>query len=169
MSYDLGNNSSDFDYQIRARLRAAMAEERIGWSDLCTRAGVSEAAALRAVQAGSSGLPATMPILQRLSWALGRELDWIVAGAGDGGSQFRISLSEKVLKLVWEYVYKAGIRHAEGLALAKYAKRLVGGLGCSTEQGAYRRGVPRTWKDIARLKAELDAMNRNGGGSGVQL
>ncbi len=148
MSNDEGM-PADFDL-IKARVRAALDEEETTWAELCATADVSPAEALRAIEFGTYGLPQSIPTLQKLSVALGRGPDWLITGSTGGECNFRESVAERVRRLVWEFVYKAQKPTSHGRILMEYYSRMLDGLKCATPQAAFRRGLPRTWMDIAR-------------------
>ncbi len=155
MSMDHGDSGVDFDYALRARLRVAMQTEGLTWSELCREAGLKESDAERAVTLGSDGLPQNLEILQRLSIALGRDLNWLATGVSSGPNGFRQPLLERVRQLVWEYIYKSNIPKLERKPLLTAVDKLIQNLPCSTERAAYRLGVPRTWKDVAVFHERL--------------
>lgn len=144
---------------IKARLRAAMAEEGISWQALCASAGVASDVAQRAVEAGTDGLPQALPVFQRLSIALGRGPDWLISGSSGPESSFRETLQERVRQLVWLYVYKAPLPATEGDRLMKHYEKVFKSLTCATPQAAFRRGLPRTIRDVAYA---YERMNTSG-------
>ena len=155
MSYDVGNNGMAPDYEIKARLRAAMEIEGMSWSQLLVRAGVAEDEVVRAIEQGVSGLGQNQQCLARLAHALGRDLNWLLTGAAPFQPPFLQGVLERVLRLTWEYIYKLNVDKFEWNDLLERVRALVSSLKCNTMQGAYRAGIPRTWQDVGWIHRQL--------------
>lgn len=157
MSFDDGTNSElrlscdDFGAKFCAALRV----EGFSWIEMCRKAGVSSSRAEQIILEGTYGLPQNLPELERLARVLGRDLDWVLHGTGPGTSTFRVSLKERVIKLVWEYIFKAQIPKSDRQPLLDMVSGLVDDLPANSFQTAARPGVPATWKDVARYHERL--------------
>jgi transcriptional regulator with XRE-family HTH domain len=154
MSFDDGV-TDNFDVNIKAALKAAMSEEGVTWPELCSRAGVSESEAQHAVELGTNGLPQSLPLLQRLSLSLGRDANWLLTGNDKDGVARKLSQSEQAKKVVWEYIYNAEVPRSEWALLVAQIDNIVASLTCSTPQAAFRRGLPRTWTDVAWMHQRI--------------
>lgn len=138
-------------YEIKARLRAAMEAEHITFENLCLQSDLTESQILRAINCDPPQVTEHQHVLGKICLVLGRDLSWLLTGTDSQNPSFRETLAERVNRLVWEYVYKMRLPLAEGRRLADHAKLRVANLQCNTAHGAYRTGVPRTWRDVAQM------------------
>jgi hypothetical protein len=163
MSNDHGDNGMCPDYHIKARLRAAIDAEGVPWGDLVKQSGYSESSILQAIESGTHGLPSTIPILDAIARILGRDINWLLAGNSDCVTRFKASLTERVMQLVWEYIYKNNVPKHEWDLLCKTIKRGVVELRSNTVQAAHRAGIPRTWKDVASIHSLIRSRTKANG------
>jgi len=150
MTFDDGTKYSIAIEDVKARLRAGMKTENIGWKPLCHKASLDPARALRAIDHGED-----LPALAQLASALGRDAEWLLTGSDAALQRFRVSLQERLYALVWRYVYRAEISHDEGKRLWARVERMISGVRCSTTAGAHRAGIPMSLKDVAAIHREM--------------
>lgn len=155
MSFDEGNNQSAFDYEMKARVKAAIDAEHFTWSEFVETVGYPPADIVRAVNEGAAGSSRNMHILTAIAVALGRDVNWLITGSADAECRFKESLRERVSRLVWEFIYKADVPKQDWRPLIQRIDRLLLSMNCTTERAAYRLGVPRTWKDVAFVYADM--------------
>ena len=150
MSFDEGIGDSFNQDDFKARLQSAMREEDISLHALCARAGVALTDAIRAIEYVSSSLYAHLEIFDKLARALGRDLNWLLTGVSSD-STFSVTVRERAHQLTSEYIYRAEVPQPERKLIHQEIDRLVDSLQTHTPQAAYRRGLPRNWKDVARI------------------
>lgn len=152
MSFDDGfggpsNSGEDF----RAKFVAAWQEKGFTFEELCLRAGVAQKDASRAIELGSGGLPATLPVLQRLLSALGLDEGYLFSAQSDFKPRTPTDRRRAARTLAWDFALRpgSGVAREHRSALALYCADLVSGKPSSSMVRAARPQVLRTTLDIA--------------------
>lgn len=160
MSFDDGDNGTAFNYELKARVRAAIDAEGFLWNEFVAAVGHSSERIVEAVNAGVTHSYDHVEVLSKIAVVLGRDLSWLLTGSNDAECQFKETLRERVARLVWEYIYKAELPRSHWRVLLKRIDALVLALNCTTERAAYRLGVPQTWKDVGQHYRDLERTGR---------
>jgi hypothetical protein len=153
MSFDNGPDDGTDVCCIKARVRAAMdaAGLKSKWNKLCELAGVDPGDAHRAVERSESDFASSRPILEKLAQVFGRDASWLMTGSNaEVPANRREDSWERILKLSWEYIYKANISVRKGEEFVEWLTRKFNRIGGTTQSIAFRRAMPQNLRSVAR-------------------
>lgn len=168
MSFDEGYNpdmTSDEDF--RAKFAYLLDEYQVTFSAMCSRSGVDESQAFRAISQGTYGLPGTATTLQRLLVVFGLGLEWLLSGealrstakhghTAVASPEVRQRRRRQLRALTWDFIIRYGIPRAHRRPLVEYVLSTLENRPTHTLLKAARpAAVPRTMTDVGYLYNQM--------------
>jgi hypothetical protein len=126
----------------------------VGWVKFCVDHNLDPDTTLVTLQLCEKDVRPHLALLEIIAAAFGRDLVWLLTGIpGDTG--FTITIKERTHELVDEYIRRDDVPEEDHGRLHAYVERMIQSLEVHTPQAAYRRGLPQTWRDMARIYQDM--------------